>query len=282
MRALLVALAVALCLPAAVAVNADAAIAEAKPVAAAPARPSATSIWEPLVWPGARYRLIRDGGAPFVEVEVYDARLVKDARVARIRWTYIDSGTRTPLDSSLPTQLAVTKQGVYLLTERADDEQVAATLKRRPDFADPPRPARDGIQYVRKDGGAVCLGLGVPPDEAPECPKGQVCHSELCLAPGVGPVSLVGDYVPGRGLFKVRQRGVGATGIAECDEFLASLAACAQDPRLPPERRAHVAEDRRRMALELVPLAQRAPEAARTVCIRREGSGMLTALGCAP
>ena len=80
---------------------------DAPATAAKPAKPAATSVWEPLVAPGARFVLVPGGTSTSrIVVEAYDARVVGGAKVARLRWVVEDGGTRSPMGNSLPTQIA--------------------------------------------------------------------------------------------------------------------------------------------------------------------------------
>jgi hypothetical protein len=216
---------------------------------AAPAA-SPTSVWSPLVTANTRFVLV--GGtnqAARIVVEVYDARVVKGVKVARLRWSVEDGGARTPMGNSLPTQIAVSKKGAWILTDRLDDKAVEAALKRSPTFADPPRPSERDDSYVRKDGTSVCIGVGTPPSKP--CPGG-VCHAEYCLAPGVGLTSVSGNYTPTAGAFTApRPNEMLAvelkTGIPECDAFLARWARCVQT-QVDPDIRPQLDEALRQMA----------------------------------
>jgi len=193
-----------------------------------PAR--STSVWEPLVTAGARFILLGGsggsaGGARIV-VEAYDARVVKGAKVARLRWVVEENGARSPMGNSLPTQIAVSKKGAWLLTDRLDDKGVTDAMKARPTLADPPRTVENDDGYVRKDGESVCVGVGSPPGKP--CPAG-VCHAEYCLAPGVGLTSMSGNYTPSAGTFVATLDADLRTGIPECDAFLKEWARCVQE-----------------------------------------------------
>jgi hypothetical protein len=218
---------------------------------------SSSSFWEPLVTPGARFVLL---GAPppsspsslstsvtpgpRIVVESYDARVVHGAKVARLRWVVEDSGARSPMGNSLPTQIAVSKKGVWLLTDRLDDKGVTAALARKPTYADPPRLVANDDGYVRRDDATsghadgVCIGIGTPPP-AP-CPAG-ICHAEYCLAPGIGLTSMSGNYTPSAGAFVSPKPSEAfglelRTGIPECDSFLGEWARCVQEVMAPDMR----------------------------------------------
>jgi hypothetical protein len=208
-----------------------------------PTPPHSSSVWEPLVASGGRWVLYPGAGKNGtrlpgrIEVESYDPRVVKGAKVARLRWTYIENERRSPLTSSLPGQLAVTRRGVWILTERADDKQIAEALKHKPDMADPPRPHKDVDGYVRTDGAKVCIGVGTPPGAATRCDLG-VCHSEYCLLPGVGVASVAGNYAPAGVEFSApngsRPGALDPTGIDACDAFLQRAWSCVAGGHLPP------------------------------------------------
>jgi hypothetical protein len=214
---------------------------DAPAVAAKPSKPGPTSVWEPLVASGARFVLVPGGTSTSrIVVEAYDARVVAGAKVARLRWVVEDGGTRSPMGNSLPTQIAVTKKGAYLLTERIDDKGVASALKGKPTFADPPRAIENDDGYVRKDGDGpgVCIGIGTPPPKP--CPAG-ICHAEYCLAPGVGLTSVSGNYTPSAGAFVAPRPSEALslelrTGVPECDSFLGQWARCVQQVMTPDMR----------------------------------------------
>jgi hypothetical protein len=213
-----------------------------KPAAATPAgvvkEAKASSVWEPLVVANARFVLHGgEGESARIIVESYDVRTVKGAKVARLRWVVEEGGARSPMGNSLPTQIAVTKKGAWLLTDRLDDKAVGEALRGKPTFTDPPRAGHSDDGYVRKDGEAVCVGIGTPP-ETP-CPAG-VCHAEYCLEPGVGLTSMSGNYTPSAGKFAAHATGTLAadlrTGVPECDAFLLEWARCVQESFGPDMR----------------------------------------------
>lgn len=249
-------LAMLLALPLLAAAKPAKSVGSAKPPAPAPRSPS---VWEPLVLPGARFVLLgapppsspsslptTSTPGPRIVVESYDVRVVHGAKVARLRWVVEDNGARSPMGNSLPTQIAVTKRGAWLLTDRLDDKGVTAALARKPTFADPPRLVENDDGYVRRsgaDGGSgegdgVCIGIGTPPSKP--CPAG-VCHAEYCLAPGIGLTSMSGNYTPSAGAFVApRPSEVFGlelrTGIPECDSFLGAWARCVQEVMAPDMR----------------------------------------------
>jgi hypothetical protein len=222
----------------------------AKPKAAAPAAAAPTSVWTPLVTANARFVLL--GGAnqaTRIVVEVYDARVVKGVKVARLRWSVEEGGSRSPMGNSLPTQIAVGKKGAWILTDRLDDKAVEAALKRPPTFGDPPRVSERDDSYVRKDGDSVCIGVGTPPTKP--CPGG-VCHAEYCLAPGRGLTSVNGNYTPSAGAFVAPKPNDAfavdlKTGVPECDAFLMQWARCVQN-QVDPDIRPQLDEALRQMA----------------------------------
>ncbi len=212
-------------------------------------KPRATSVWEPLVAANARFVLVgSEAERTRIVVEAYDVRTIQGARVARLRWVVEDGSARSPMGNSLPTQIAVTRKGAWLLTDRMDDKGVTQALKGKPSFTDPPRPVEKDDGYVRKDGDGVCIGVGSLPSKP--CPAG-VCHAEYCLAPGVGLTSLSGNYTPSAGTFTApRPTGVAAelrTGVPECDRFLNEWARCVHES-MPPEMRDQMYDAMRQMA----------------------------------
>ena len=215
-----------------------------------PAPAARASVWEPLVTRNARFVLLGgESQGSRIVVEVYDVREVKGTKVARLRWLVEEHGARSPMGNSLPTQIAVNKKGAWLLTDRLDDQGVESALKRRPTFADPPRPSAGDDSYVRKDGDAVCVGVGSPPGKP--C-AGGVCHAEYCLVPGIGLTSISGNYTPSAGKF-VAPRPTEAlaadmrTGVPECDAFLTQWSRCVQES-MAPEMRERLNEAMRQMA----------------------------------
>jgi hypothetical protein len=210
--------------------------------------PSPASVWEPLVMPGARFVLLGGGNARIV-VESYDARVIKGAKVARLRWVVEENGTRSPMGNSLPTQIAVTKKGAFLLTDRMDDKGIAEALRGKPSFTDPPRASEGDDGYVRKDAAGVCIGVGTPPGKP--CAAG-ICHAEYCLAPGVGLTAISGNYTPSAGSFIAPKPNEPIsldlrTGVVECDEFLNQWARCVQEV-LGPDLREQLNDALKQMA----------------------------------
>jgi hypothetical protein len=245
-------------LPVVVVLLASGAVAAKTPPPAPPAKPRpSTSVWEPLVQPSVRYRLFSEQDRDrFVELETYDVRVVKDARVARLRWSHVNGDARSPLGNSLPSQVAVTKRGVWWLTDRADDKQVAEALRRKPDLADPPRPRTDDEGYVRQDGDVVCMGVGLPPGTG-KC-EVEPCHAEVCFAAGRGPVSLSGNYAPGGLTFTAPAVDPGGkmVGVPECDRFLARMDRCASHGHIPPGMRKQLSTQRDEWARQFRTMAR--------------------------
>jgi len=87
-----------------------------------------------LVTPNAKWELknviSHDGKSDKIIVETYDVRKVGTADVARIRWSLSYEGEKSALvnGDDLPTQVAVTNKGLYLLNATDDDAKIAQAL----------------------------------------------------------------------------------------------------------------------------------------------------------
>lgn len=145
--------------------------------------------WRPLRVLGASWRLPWNGGAAcqydHAVVTVAEVRTVARAEVVRlaIETTRTDDDDCQDIDN-LPTQFAFTRRGVYAFASDTADKAIAAALKRRPAFTDPPRAS---LAYRRRDGyfawaprerpGAVCFGFGATDPSCGSAP----CYAVLCL-----------------------------------------------------------------------------------------------------
>lgn len=146
--------------------------------------------WRPLGVPGASWRLPwngTDAGCQYdhAVVTVAEVRTVARAKVVRlaIETTKTADDDCTDVDD-LPTQFAFTRRGVYAFASDATDKAIAAALKRRPAFTDPPHAS---LAYRRRDGyfawaprerpGAVCFGFGATDVNCGSAP----CYAVLCL-----------------------------------------------------------------------------------------------------
>jgi hypothetical protein len=162
--------------------------------------------WKILVKPKARWVLhdtipedtARKPGS--ITVETYDVRKVGGADVARLRWTHSSGTQNNEIGGGpfMPTQVAVTSAGVYLLSDDMDDAKISAALKNKPSRSDPPKPysgtKRNRGRYLRVDRGNVCMGEAGLPDDGP-C--ADVCESEVCFSATDGVVSISGLAAPG-------------------------------------------------------------------------------------
>jgi hypothetical protein len=136
-----------------------------------------------------------------VVVETYDVRKVGEADVARMRWTHTDGtadGTSDLENDGLPTQVAVTEKGLYLLTKDMDDAKITATLAaKKPSRSDPPKAYKGTTvnlgRYLDIRKNLVCFGSGPTPG-AGECD--DVCYGEFCIDGTEGIVSIEGTYAP--------------------------------------------------------------------------------------
>jgi hypothetical protein len=162
--------------------------------------------WKILVKPKARWVLHDTVGedaarkAGRITVETYDVRKVDGADVARLRWTYTSGTEKNDIGggSFMPTQVAVTGAGLYLLSDDMDDAKVSAALKKKPSRSDPPKPYRgtklNHGRYLRINDDNVCVGDEPLPD-AGEC--ADVCESQVCFSATDGVVSISGLAAPG-------------------------------------------------------------------------------------
>lgn len=94
-----------------------------------------------------------------------------------------------------PTQVAVTRDGLYLLDGAMDDAAVA--LKKKPARSSPPRAYKgtkqNGGRYLKVRGAEVCMGWAKLPGNG-DCE--DVCEIEVCL-PAAGVTSITGFDAPG-------------------------------------------------------------------------------------
>jgi hypothetical protein len=258
-----------------------------------PAPPKSNSYWEPLATAGNRwvFRPEKESDPPsYIVVDVYDVREVKGAKVARLKWTLFQGASGSPMGNSLPTQIAVTKKGAWLLTDKLDDAGVAKAIKGKPHFADPPKAFKGDDGYVRKDGDNVCVGVGTPPGGT--CATG-VCHAEYCLAKGVGLTSIAGNYTPTAGVYTApKPNEIPAemrTGVPACDKWLVEYYRCVQTSTIFDDA------SRREILSQLVQVAQMMRQqvaggnAAQIAEANRQCEDMaqympqmLQSLGCAP
>jgi len=142
---------------------------------------------------------------PFT-IRNYDVRTVGSAQVARLAWEAPDYEVD---DSTLPTQVALTKDGVYFLSAHLNDKQIASVLGEHPTYHDPPQTitpqTRSDGRYLMwqdtRNDRIFCIGDG-PLANAPECD--DVCFSEFCVSPENGIVSLSGHWAPNVGVYSAR------------------------------------------------------------------------------
>jgi hypothetical protein len=260
-----------------------------KPPADKPA-PKSDSYWEPLVTAGRRFQLRPDKPTDpdtYIVVEVYEARVVKGAKVARLRWMTYSNGAGLPMGNSLPSQIALTTKGAYLLTDKQDDKAVEKALKGAPTYPDPPRAFVHDDGYVRKDGDNICIGVGTPPSQ--KCEAG-ICHAEYCLAKGDGLVSIGGNYTPSGGDYKRPRPGTVPpelqTGIPECDLVFSSFYECfMQSPQFDPEQRRQMIEQFAQLATQYRQAAQsgqRADYVTQCISMGQQFDSYRQSLGCGP
>jgi hypothetical protein len=194
------------------------------------------------------------------------------------------------MGNSLPTQIAVTKKGAWLLTDKLDDDAVAKALKGKLTYADPPRVSKGDDGYVRKDGEHYCVGVGSPPGSP--CPTG-VCHAEYCLAKGVGLTSIAGNYTPSAGRFIAPKPTpipeLLSVGIPECDDWLGAYYRCiAQTPNFDEQTRRELLRNLEQSAAGLRQQASTKDPAARNMVIEQCRQArdympqLLQSLGCSP
>jgi hypothetical protein len=164
--------------------------------------------WKILVKPNARWVLVDTTSetkpAPTLTVETYDVRKVGEADVARLRWTHRWGTGKTDFEtldyergSQMPSQVAVTDKGIYLLSSDMDDAKIAAALKGKPSRSDPPK-AYKGTKlnkgrYLRVDGDTVCMGEEPLPGDG-DC--ADICEGEVCINATRGVISLHGTMSP--------------------------------------------------------------------------------------
>lgn len=170
-------------------------------VSAGPKKPG-KDFWKILVTPNAKW-VLHPGGEDAARndstiiVETYDVRTVAGAQVARLRWAYKGSAPNDTLPPSQwrPTQVAVTRQGLYMLDAAMDDAAVTAALKKKPSRSSPPKPYKgtkaNGGRYLRVHGDEVCMGQA---NISGTCE--DVCETEICISATAGVTSITGYDAP--------------------------------------------------------------------------------------
>jgi hypothetical protein len=139
-----------------------------------------------------------------VIIETYDVRKVGVAEVARLRWTRVFAdGQKEPVATGLPTQVAVTDAGLYLLDAAQDDAAITEAIKKKPSRSDPPKAYKGTKQnegrYLNVESSRVCLGQGPLPG-AGECE--DTCFGEWCVSAEDGIVGLEGNFAPENGQYE--------------------------------------------------------------------------------
>ncbi|CAN5913681.1 hypothetical protein BH11MYX2_BH11MYX2_38910 [soil metagenome] len=185
-----------------VALSSSAAIADKKPE---------QGFYKILVKPKATWVLPNAMSEPNAKdkviVETYDVRKVGEADVARIRWTYSDDdGGKSELASQgeLPTQVAVTAKGLYLLTAADDDAKITKALAKKPSRTAPPKTYKgtkiNNGRFLSIDAtGEVCMGYRRLPGHG-DCE--DVCEAQFCIDGTDGIVELSGTWAPGFVVFR--------------------------------------------------------------------------------
>lgn len=171
--------------------------------------------WHILAQPGGCWTLVPVDGEPArtLVIEAYDARMVGDADVARLRLTYnAEQGPTGEFGDQdhWPRQVAVTKKGVWFLDVKADDQAVGRALQKAPTYVDAPRPVEptkaNNWQWIRKaktaKGDVLCFGHEVPRGTG-QCE--DTCDGMICVARTGGFVVAEGTSAPWFGTF--RQKG---------------------------------------------------------------------------
>ncbi len=161
--------------------------------------------WKILVTPKAKWILFESDdtarkGAT-ITVETYDVRTLGKAQVARLRWTHkVDKSESSTIGGGVlqPTQVAVTREGLYLLDADMDDAAVTVALKKKPSRSAPPKPykgtKKNGGRYLTVHGGEVCMGWAKLAEDGP-CE--DVCENEVCFDATRGVTSISGFDAPG-------------------------------------------------------------------------------------
>jgi len=182
-----------------------------RPNDAAAASPE-SGFWSIMVKPNAKWILkdttskAKEKDRDKVVVETHDVRTVGSARVARLTWTQVTHGSKSPLDQcgfGCPHRVAVTSAGIYFLDEDASDAQILKRLQRSPDRSEPPRPygatKKNNGRYLTFDGARACMGEGPIPGEDSDCE--DTCVAEVCVSAKDGVVELSGTWAPDNGIF---------------------------------------------------------------------------------
>ncbi len=136
-----------------------------------------------------------------VTFEIYDARKVGDADVARIRITERWGPGKTDMNdvsgTALPVQVAVTAKGLYFLNDTKDDAKITAVLAGKPTRSSPPKAYKgtkvNNGRYLHVEGDVVCMGEEPLPG-AGMC--ADICEGEVCISATDGVVSLHGTFSP--------------------------------------------------------------------------------------
>ena len=182
------------------------------------AKPPGKGFWKILVKPNAKWTL-RDRFAEqrakegedkaehvsVLTIETYDVRKVGDADVARLRWRLDGGKDDAFVHAHMPdmTQVAVTRAGLYMLSDTLDDAGVAEALKQKPSRSDPPKSykgtKRNAGRYLEIKGDQVCMGEQPLPDEHVECQ--DTCFGTVCISGTEGIVYLDGNYSPNESEF---------------------------------------------------------------------------------
>jgi hypothetical protein len=171
--------------------------------------------WHILAQPGGCWTLLPTDGDPerTLVIEAYDARMVGDADVARLRlWYNSDQGPTNDFGDAdhWPRQVAVTKKGIWFLDVKADDQAIGRALHKAPTHVDAPRPMEpakaNNWQWIRKaktaKGEVLCYGHETPRDTG-KCE--DTCDGMICVSRTGGFVVAEGTSAPFFGTF--RQKG---------------------------------------------------------------------------
>jgi hypothetical protein len=169
--------------------------------AAAPSVTRPMGLWRALLakksW---KLPLVSEGSdhtASEIELDLSGVHKVAGADVATLTWECDTGGT-----AELPSKIAVTDKGTWILDEHAEDAAVAAALKKKPGFSEPTPLQRanrrkDGLFAFAPPGhgDAICYGFGAPKPEPNEPGCGAApCCSWICIdKSGVIGVGGIGD-----------------------------------------------------------------------------------------
>lgn len=176
-----------------------------------PAGNTKAGFWKILVKPKATWVLRdtitedADSKTARIKVETYDVRKVGKADVARLRWTQIHGNDKLDIGGGtvMPTQVAVTSAGLYLMKASDDDAAIAAVLKHRPHRADPPKAysgtRRNEGRFLRTGEDYICWGEE-PVEGDGDCP--DVCESEVCISATQGVTRISGMAAPNKSIWE--------------------------------------------------------------------------------